>query len=199
MFLVKVFIGFLSAARSRKELCSNPFRFADASLFCRLHDFLILRWRDSRRNESPSLFLFGKHWPANFASRFAHGFLSFFGSGVFSNAFNPSLKSTPYKFGSMTSLAGFAFCFDRFDTDSLSAPRYVWSFWFHKTVIFSMIPVPSIRLPIRQTLASDHSNGTFHALTVRLVARIPTKRKLIRVFRQMLFTHMMPRTIHPSL
>jgi hypothetical protein len=162
--LTEIFIGFLSVAGGCNELGSNPFRFADARLFCRLRDFLILRWRDPRGNKFALLFIFGKHRPANLASRFAHGFLSFFGNGVFSNAFNPSLKSTPYKFGSMTSLAGFVFCFDRFDTDSLYGPRYVRLFWFHQTVIFSMMLVPSIRLPIRQTLASDHSKRGFHPL-----------------------------------
>jgi hypothetical protein len=76
--------------------------------------------------------------------------LDFLGGGVLSNAFKASLNETPLKFGIIVS-AGFVLCFARFDlaTVSLSAPRNMWGFWFHKAILSAPMPVPSNCLPIR--------------------------------------------------
>ena len=130
-------------------------------------------------------------------------FFSFFesgGGGVCSNARSASSNLTPLKLGSI-SFAGRFLCFARFDsdTDSLSAPRNMRGFWFYQAIKLLVQPIPSNRLPIGQPLASDHSNRRFHALAVCLAACVPTKRKFVRVFRQVFATHMVPRAINTSL
>jgi hypothetical protein len=93
--------------------------------------------RNSDRNIFPTLFLFGKRGPTDFASGFAHGFLPFLGTGVCRNAFTASSNLMPLRFGIIVfasfffSLAGFDF-----DTDSLSAPWNVRGFWFNKAIAF---------------------------------------------------------------
>jgi hypothetical protein len=71
------------------------------------------------------------------------------GGGVLSKAFKASLNETPLKFGSIVS-AGFVLCFARFDlaTVSLSAPRNMRGFWFHKTIELAIKPIPSNHLAI---------------------------------------------------
>jgi hypothetical protein len=140
---------FLGAPSGGDEFRPHPLGFHQTGLFGRLNDFLIFSLRDSRGNELPTLLFFRHRGSANFTSRFDHGFFRFFGGGVLSNARNPSLKSTPYKLGSITS-AGLFLCFARFDfaTISLSAPWNVRGFWFHKTVLSAITPIPSTRLPI---------------------------------------------------
>ena len=143
---------FLSAASGGNELGSNPLAFCQAGLFGGLDYFFVFVLRDSRGNKFPTLLRFWKCRSADFSCRFAHGFLPFFesgGNGVFSNARNPSLKSTPYKLGSITS-GCFLLCFCRFDlaTISLSAPRDVRGFQFHKTIKLPVKAIPSNHLPI---------------------------------------------------
>jgi len=62
--------------------------------------------------------------------------LDFFGGGVCSNARSASSNLTPLKFGIIT-LDSFFFCFDRFCTVSLSAPRYMRSFLFNKAILLA--------------------------------------------------------------
>jgi hypothetical protein len=73
-----------------------------------------------------------------FSSFHFFAFFALVGNGVFSNARNPSLKSTPYKLGSITSGGRFV-CLARFGlgTDSLSTPRNMRGFWFHKAILLA--------------------------------------------------------------
>jgi hypothetical protein len=80
---------------------------------------------DSSGYEFPTLFFFGECGSANFASDFAHGFLSFLGGGVWSIFFTASSKLRELKLGIIVT-ASFFFNFERLlfiATVSLSAPR----------------------------------------------------------------------------
>ncbi|HUA38246.1 MAG TPA: hypothetical protein VMA35_07575 [Candidatus Sulfopaludibacter sp.] len=71
------------------------------------------------------------------------------GGGVLIKAFKASLNETPLRLGNIVS-ASFFFSFARFDfaTISLSSPRDVRWFWFHKAIQLPQCPVPSNHLPI---------------------------------------------------
>ena len=92
------------------------------------------------------------HYGENYTKqKLVHFFLAFFlGGGVCANAFIASSNLTPLKLGSIVS-ASFFSCFDLFDfaTDSLSTPRNMRGFWFHKVIALVLFPlVPSNHLLI---------------------------------------------------
>jgi hypothetical protein len=75
--------------------------------------------------------------------------LDFLGGGVLRSARNASSNLTPLKLGSITA-TDFFFCFGRFDFDtySLSSPRLMRGFRFHKAIKLASQPIPSNRFPI---------------------------------------------------
>jgi hypothetical protein len=144
---------FLSAAGCQNEPFPHPFSLGFARGFDGLFDLRVFNWREARGNELAALLLVRECWPAN-RIWCAHGFLPFFGGGVFNKAVKVSLNETLLRFGNITSL-GFALRFVRFvfATVSLSTPRDAQGFWFHKTVTMLSL-IPSNNLPVCQAFSS---------------------------------------------